>query len=247
MIRVNQPLVLRNAGKIALSVVAPQCIGSIYRNLLLFIALEKKPSHGTVRDGGISNTRNSMESKIREILIQSVDTKKAVIEDEALLSTLSKVSSLLKSTSSSGGTVYLCGNGGSACDAMHFCEELVARFKRERPGIRAMHFMDPSTLTCWGNDYDFESVFKRQAETFCSDKDVLVCLSTSGNSQNILQALEAAKERSCTTVLFTGKDGGAGAKLADHSLIVPSNATERIQEVHITFVHILCELLECES
>jgi D-sedoheptulose 7-phosphate isomerase len=127
---------------------------------------------------------------------------------------------------------------------MHFTEELVARYKRERPGIKAAHFHDPSVITCWSNDYTFETVFERQARTFCGPLDTLVGISTSGNSANVIRAVNAAKEKGTTTIGLLGKDGGKLATLCDIPLVVPSNATERIQEVHITFVHIFCELLE---
>jgi D-sedoheptulose 7-phosphate isomerase len=107
-----------------------------------------------------------------------------------------------------------------------------------------MHFGDPGTLTCWGNDYDFSSVFERQAKTFCTGKDAVVAISTSGNSANILKAVAAAKACGSMVIGLTGKDGGKLAPLCDVSLVVPDVATERIQECHITVIHIWCELLE---
>ncbi|MCL4142152.1 UNVERIFIED_CONTAM: hypothetical protein GTU68_028180 [Idotea baltica] len=127
---------------------------------------------------------------------------------------------------------------------MHFTEELVARYKSNRPGYKAMHFMDPGTITCWSNDYEYESAFERQVETFCTDKDILMGISTSGNSANILKAIEKAKEKNCFTIVLMGKDGGITKGKADLELIVPSNATERIQEIHIMLIHLFCEFLE---
>ena len=147
-------------------------------------------------------------------------------------------------TVSRGGTIYACGNGGSTCDAMHLCEELVARYKRNRPGIKAMHFMDPSVLTCWGNDVGFDDAFARYAETFCTEKDVVIGISTSGNSRNVIAALTAAKARGSSVIGLLGRDGGVIAPLCNTAIIVPSQATERIQEAHITVIHIWCELLE---
>lgn len=143
-----------------------------------------------------------------------------------------------------GNRLYACGNGGSACDAMHLVEELVARYKRERPGLPAHHLLDAPTLTCWSNDYDFESAFERQVETLLRQGDVLVAISTSGNSPNILRAADAARRRGAITVGLTGRDGGRLRELCEEVLIVPASATERIQEGHITMIHLFCELIE---
>jgi D-sedoheptulose 7-phosphate isomerase len=143
-----------------------------------------------------------------------------------------------------GGRLYACGNGGSACDAMHLVEELVARYKRDRPGLPAHHLLDAATLTCWSNDYDFQSAFARQVEAMARPGDVLVAISTSGGSPNVVRAVEAAATRGVTTLALVGRDGGRLAELCTHALIVPSFATERIQEAHITVIHLLCELVE---
>ncbi|HEY0151671.1 MAG TPA: SIS domain-containing protein [Longimicrobium sp.] len=143
-----------------------------------------------------------------------------------------------------GNRLYACGNGGSACDAMHLVEELVARYKRERPGLPAHHLMDGPTLTCWANDYDWDSVFQRQVEAMVRPGDVLVALSTSGNSTNVIRAVEAAEARGAVTIGLLGREGGRLAGLCTHALVVPAQATERIQEAHITIIHLLCELVE---
>jgi len=145
-----------------------------------------------------------------------------------------------------GGRLYACGNGGSACDAMHLVEELVARYKRDRPGLPAHHLMDGPTLTCWANDYDFATVFRRQVEAMVRPGDVLVAISTSGNSANVLAAAQAARERGAVVLGLLGRDGGALAELCHEPLVVPAQATERIQEGHITLIHLLCELVERE-
>lgn len=142
------------------------------------------------------------------------------------------------------GRIYACGNGGSACDAMHFVEELVARYDAERPGIAAQHLLDVGTITCWANDYQYEDVFARQVKTLISEKDVLVLFSTSGNSENIIRAAKAAKERSIKTVAFLGKCGGKLKDLCDYKIVVESPNTAHIQEAHITLVHIFCSELE---
>ena len=150
----------------------------------------------------------------------------------------------LEQTFRSGGRLYACGNGGSACDAMHLVEELVARYKRDRPGLPAHHLMDASTLTCWSNDYEYATAFQRQVRTLMRPGDALVAISTSGNSPNILLAAEAAIEAGGWCLGLTGESGGKLDSLASVTLKAPSSATERIQEGHITIIHLLCELLE---
>jgi D-sedoheptulose 7-phosphate isomerase len=143
-----------------------------------------------------------------------------------------------------GHRLYACGNGGSACDAMHLVEELVARYKRDRPGLPAHHLLDAATITCWSNDYEYATAFQRQVEAMIRPGDVLVALSTSGNSPNVLLAVEAANERGALTIGLTGKDGGKMRESCGESIVVPSDATERIQEGHITVIHLICELVE---
>jgi D-sedoheptulose 7-phosphate isomerase len=155
-----------------------------------------------------------------------------------------RVATRLAEAFRSGHHLYACGNGGSACDAIHLVEELVARYKLHRPGLPAHHLLDSATITCWSNDYDFESVFQRQVEAMVREGDVLVALSTSGNSPNILNALQAANERGAFTLGLTGRDGGRMRELCSALIAAPSDATERIQEGHIAIIHILCELVE---
>lgn len=187
-----------------------------------------------------------MTHEITTILSESASLKASLSKDATFITTLSTAATRLAECAKAGGTIYACGNGGSSCDAMHLCEELVARYKRDRPGIKALHFSDPGVLTCWGNDISFEDAFARYAETFCSSKDVLVAISTSGNSKNVLKAVEAARAKGTFIIGLTGKDGGKLAGTADIAIVVPSSATERIQEVHITCIHIWCELLETQ-
>ena len=188
-----------------------------------------------------------MQKTIAELLSESSSHKATLAGDDHFLGAVERAAQQLVRTIDSGGTIFSCGNGGSTCDAMHFTEELVARFKRERAGIKAMHLHDASVLTCWSNDYAFETAFARQVETFCGPNDTLVGFSTSGNSANIIAAVNAAKIRGTKTIGMLGKDGGKLAPLCDLPLIVPSKATERIQEAHITIVHIFCELIETRS
>jgi D-sedoheptulose 7-phosphate isomerase len=178
---------------------------------------------------------------VREALEESARVKLA-LRDEA--HQIARMAAAVADAFRAGGRLYACGNGGSACDAMHLVEELVARYKRDRPGLPAHHLLDAATLTCWSNDYDFQSAFARQVEAFARPGDVLVVLSTSGNSANVLAAADAARERGAVTLALTGRDGGALAARCTHALIVPAQETERIQEAHITIIHLLCELVE---
>jgi D-sedoheptulose 7-phosphate isomerase len=178
---------------------------------------------------------------VQEALAESARVKTA-LRDEA--PTITRMAERITESFRAGGRLYACGNGGSACDAMHLVEELVARYKRDRPGLPAHHLMDAATLTCWSNDYEFATAFARQVDTMGRPGDVLVAISTSGRSQNVMLAVEAAKSRDMVTLGLTGRDGGAMVESCTETLIVPSHATERIQEGHITVIHLLCELVE---
>ncbi len=178
------------------------------------------------------------------IIQDTINLRQTILSDKNFLQQISKAGEQLLKTVKSNGTVFACGNGGSACDAIHFCEELVARYKKDRPGMKAQHFMDPGVMTCWANDYSYTTLFERQASTFCEPNDTLVIFSTSGISENVIRAAKAAKAKGSFVLALLGKGGGELPPFADLSLIVPSNATERIQEIHITLVHIFCEILE---
>lgn len=148
-------------------------------------------------------------------------------------------------TSRKNRTVYLCGNGGSAADCQHFAAELTGRFERERRGYPAVSLTtDTSALTAIGNDYGFDRVFSRQLESVSRSNDMLICFSTSGNSQNIVLASKIARENGMFTAAFLGRDGGQLRDLVDLPIIVPSHRTARIQECHILMVHLICELID---
>jgi D-sedoheptulose 7-phosphate isomerase len=145
----------------------------------------------------------------------------------------------------SGGKIVFFGNGGSAADALHLAAELVVRMRTERKGLAALALTtNPSVLTAAGNDYGFEQIFSRQIESLVASQDVLVALSTSGNSPNILRGVEAGRARGAYLVAFTGETGGAIAGKVDLLLSVPSRDPQRIQEAHITIGHIACSLIE---
>lgn len=187
-----------------------------------------------------------MGESARQIFENSSSLKDRLAKDSVFLKTVERAGAQFIKTFRSGGTIYSCGNGGSTCDAMHLTEELVARYHAERQGVRAQHFSDPGILTCWSNDYDYSSAFHRYAETFCTDRDVLVGISTSGNSENVVQAVKVARDNGCYTIALTGEGGGALKEEVDLCVAVPSRTTARIQEVHITIIHALCEQLESE-
>jgi len=147
----------------------------------------------------------------------------------------------------SGGKIIFCGNGGSAADAQHLAAELVGRFKLERRALPAIALnTNTSILTALGNDYGYDTVFSRQVEALANKNDIVIGLSTSGNSPNVIKAIEAAKTIGAKTIGLTGGNGGQLAKLADLAITVPSDNTPRIQEAHITIGHIVCELVERE-
>lgn len=146
-----------------------------------------------------------------------------------------------------GKKLLVMGNGGSAADAQHFAAEIVGRFKMERRGLPAVALTtDTSILTAIGNDYGFDAIFRRQVEALADEGDVVVGLSTSGSSRNVFNALALANDRGCITVGLLGRDGGTIRELVDLDLTVPSSDTPRIQEGHITVIHIVCDLVEKE-
>ena len=158
---------------------------------------------------------------------------------------------LLVERFSAGNKLLVCGNGGSAADAMHICAELVGRFFKDRPALPAIALnTDPAVLTAWANDYTYESVFARQVEALAKPGDVVWGISTSGNSKNVVAALKTARELGASTIALTGQGGGALAEYADVLLAVPLSATPRVQEVHSVTYHIICEAVEaafCEK
>ena len=155
------------------------------------------------------------------------------------------VGGLLIDAFKAGNKLMTCGNGGSACDAQNFADELVGRFRRNRPALPALSLtVNSSDLTSIANDFGFDKIFERQLEAHAKPGDVLVAISTSGNSPNVLRAVDAAKRLKVKTVGLTGKTGGKLKGAVEHAICVPSDSVARIQEAHITIIQILCELIE---
>jgi len=158
---------------------------------------------------------------------------------------LEQASILAVNTLKKGNKILLCGNGGSAADAQHIAAELTGRYKTERRGLAGIALTtDTSALTAIGNDYGYDRVFDRQVESLANNGDLLIGISTSGNSENIINALKVAKDMGCSTIGFSGKSGGAMNDICDINLVVPSDNTPRIQEMHILFGHTICQIID---
>ena len=172
---------------------------------------------------------------------QVIDSIYELEEDICLIS--KKISALPQTNNK----LFVCGNGGSAADAQHFSAELVGRFEKNRNGFPAICLShDSYAITAIGNDFGFESVFSRQIESLSKAGDILVAISTSGNSKNVIESVKQARKLGLYTIGLLGKDGGYLKKIVDLPIVVRSNRTARIQEMHITLIHIICELIELE-
>ena len=186
-----------------------------------------------------------MKQTINNELISHLETIKKVIE--TMPEKLEDASKLVIETLNNGNKLLLCGNGGSAADAQHIAAELTGRYKTERRGLPGIALTtDTSALTAIGNDYGYDRVFDRQVEALANKGDLIIGISTSGNSKNIVSALQLGKELGCKTLGFSGRDGGAMNEVCDINLVVPSNNTPRIQEMHILFGHTICQIIDNE-
>ena len=187
-----------------------------------------------------------LEQRIQQQFFDSADAKYAAAE--ALTRPVCDAAQVLLNCITSGGKVLACGNGGSAGDAQHFAAELVGRFERERPGLPAISLAtDTSILTAVGNDYGYQQVFSKQVQALGQPGDVLLAISTSGNSGNVIAAIEAAHEKDMAVIALTGKGGGRiGAMLSDRDMhiCVPHDRTARIQGVHLLVIHCLCDAID---
>lgn len=188
-----------------------------------------------------------MKNYIINQINDSAATKKAIVENDALVNLLVEVAQVCVEVYRKGKKILIAGNGGSAADAQHFAAELVGRYGFDRPSLPSIALTtDTSNLTAIGNDYGYEYVFSRQLEGLGQEGDLFIGISTSGNSQNVINAFESAKHKGITTVALVGRDGGKMAAMADYAIVVPSHATPRIQESHLLIEHMICDIIEKE-
>lgn len=192
-----------------------------------------------------SSSHQSFEDKIKKRFSESIEVKQKAVE--RLASRIADAAGKMSDSLKNGGKLIFLGNGGSAADAQHLAAEFVGRFKIERPGLPAMALnTNSSTITAIGNDYSYDEVFSRQMDAFANEADVVIAISTSGNSECVCRAVKSAARKGCFTIGFTGDGGGRMANMVDILLDAPAKDTARVQETHITIGHILCELVENE-
>jgi D-sedoheptulose 7-phosphate isomerase len=183
-----------------------------------------------------------MKEKIKNLVEEHFGLKTIALEN---MPQIERAANLLLECLRKNGKVLVCGNGGSAADSQHFAAELVGRFQKERKGLACVALTtDSSIMTSVSNDYGFERVFERQVEALSNPGDVVIGITTSGNSKNILRAIEKAKQLKGKTILLNGRDGGFLKGKADVEILVPAQNTARIQEMHILILHVLCDLVE---
>ncbi len=184
-----------------------------------------------------------MDQIIREAFIDSAEIKRKFAQTNE--SKIEEVAGKIVEAFKRGNKLLLFGNGGSASDCQHIAAEFVNRFKIERPPLPAIALTtDTSIITSIGNDYDFSDIFAKQIKALASEGDIVIAISTSGNSPNVLKAMEAGKKLDLLTILFSGGNGGKALELSDYTFLAPTEDTPRIQEVHITLAHVLCEMVD---
>ena len=193
----------------------------------------------------VLSTNMSLEL-IQQIISESISTKQRLLNSKETIEQIERAASAISKTIDNGGKVLLCGNGGSASDAAHIAGELNGRFQKERPAIPAIALNEINvSLTAVANDYNYDRVFERPLSGLMKKEDILIGISTSGNSENVYRAVCKAKDIGGTTIGFLGNEGGKIADVCDIPIIVPSDITARIQEAHIMIGHIICEIVEC--
>lgn len=184
-------------------------------------------------------------SIIKQRITDSVSVKQSLLSNQDFMETVSMLADAIIECISNGGKLVICGNGGSASDALHFAGEIVGRFIKERKAWPAVVLnADMATLTAIANDYGYNDVFARQAEAHVKPVDIFIGISTSGNSENVYRAVLKSKEIGAKTACLAGKNGGKIAAAVDYPIVVPCNVTARVQECHINIIHILCEIAE---
>ena len=198
-----------------------------------------------------TTTTDSFDERItmREQIVQRLRDLAATATDaaERIGPDAERAGTMMRDVVRRGGTLFFCGNGGSAADAQHMATEYVVRYMKNRRPLAAVALTtDTSLLTAMGNDFGFDEIFSRQVDALVTDRDLLIIHSTSGNSPNVIKAAEAAKRKGAPVVAFSSRDGGALRAIADHSVIVPSDRTDRAQEIHLCIEHAICEIIEAE-
>lgn len=186
-----------------------------------------------------------MKELIKKELNEAHFILETFMHDEEKINKIYEAAELIANSFKNGNKIISCGNGGSHCDAMHFAEELTGRYRENRPSMPAIAISDPSHISCVGNDYGYDFIFSRYVEGLGNKGDILLGISTSGNSKNIITAFKTAKEKGMKTIALTGKDGGKLSELADVEIRVEgAKYADRIQEVHIKVIHIMIMLIE---
>jgi D-sedoheptulose 7-phosphate isomerase len=179
-------------------------------------------------------------------LSEAQETIQKFLADPEQIARCERFSKLLTDTFKSGGKLFVCGNGGSHCDAMHFAEEFTGRYRKDRAPLGALALGNAPHVTCVANDYGFNEIFSRELGGMARKGDMLVGLSTSGNSENVIRAFHTAKEMGVRTVALLGRDGGKLLAIADHAIVIPATTSDRIQEMHIKIIHTVIETVERE-
>jgi D-sedoheptulose 7-phosphate isomerase len=175
---------------------------------------------------------------------ESIRLLRNLSEDESALAEIEKIADVITDSFEHGGKVLTCGNGGSGCDAGHFAEEFTGRFRKDRRALPVIALMDPAHITCVANDFGYQAIFSRSVAALGKKGDVLIALSTSGNSANVKEAIVKANEIEMVTIALLGRDGGDTKGLSEYEILVPGLFSDRIQEVHMFVLHILTELVE---
>lgn len=185
-----------------------------------------------------------MKNILKQSFVNNFDTLKVFIEDEKNFEIMTEISEKMAEAFKSGNKVMICGNGGSACDSMHFAEEFTGRFRSNRRALPAISLTEASHITCVGNDYGFEEIFSRGVEAYGKEGDILIGISTSGNSGNIIKAIEKAKSLDVKTIGLLGKKGGKIKGSCDYEFVIPGETSDRIQEIHMIILHVIIEGVE---
>jgi D-sedoheptulose 7-phosphate isomerase len=186
----------------------------------------------------------AMKQLIEQSLTNAKRTLDSFLADPATVSTIAEIAECISESFLSKGKVIIFGNGGSMCDAMHFAEELTGRFRKDRPALPAIAISDPSHITCVANDFGFDEIFARSVSAYAAPQDIVIGISTSGNSPNVIRGIESAQEIGCKTFALLGQSGGKLKGACDFEIIVPGETSDRIQEIHMIILHILVQSIE---